>query len=576
VALKNYAKRVEDLLDEYRQRSGGMIRIKKFDPQPDSEAEDSARLDGIDGRTISQGGLINLGEKIYLGLAVICVDEQVALPFLDPSRERLLEYDLTRAISQVINPEKAGLGVMSALPVFGQFNPMMMQRGAQQTPQPWVAISELKRDFDVREINMDVEQIDDDLNVLVVVHPANISDKAQYAIDQFVLRGGKLIALLDPMSVVDSRNAMGMQNMLQRAAAGGSTMEKLLKSWGLEFDMGKVVADKNNVTMVRGSDNQPRAEATWLSLTPEGINQDDVATSDIDSLLLVGSGAFTGTPAEGLTKDVLLHSSVNSDMVDKMMAQLGADTSKDFTASDKEYALAVRLSGKFKTAFPDGKPDTGEEADSESEEDSESTPADDEAAAKAEHLEESTEDGVVILLGDSDFVYDQFCVQVQPWLGGQRLLIPFNGNLNLLQNFVEQLLGDNRLITVRSRAVQNRPFTRVKEMRAEAEKQYLSKINQLEEDLSETQQKLNELQRAKTEGSQHLILSPEQQEELNRFVKREMEVKRELKTVRRQLRKDIDSLENRLKWLNIAGMPMLVTVVGLTLAMVQRKRTAAK
>lgn len=582
VPLRNYAQRVEDLLSEYRQASRGKIEIRKFDPQPDSDAEDSARLDGVEGQNFSEGGIINLGEKVYLGLAVSCVDQKVAIPFLDPSRERLLEYDLTRAIARVINPTKPTIGVMSGLPVFGQMNPMMMRMGGGQQ-EPWVAISELKRDFDVKQIDLTTEKIDESINVLLVIHPANISEKTQFALDQFVLRGGRLVALLDPMSAVDSRNAMNMQNMMQRAASGGSSLDKLLKAWGVEFDVNKVVADRNYMTPVRRGDRgNVSPEPTWLSLNPEAIDRSDVTTSEIDSLLLVGAGVFTGTPVSGLKQTVLLKTSGNSQMVDKMMAQFGADTSKDFSPSGKESALAIRLTGKFKTAFPDGKPggdSKDDKSDSEkAEKDKNAAPGDKntqgDAENKSEWLKESSKDGVVILIGDSDFAYDQFSVQVQNFFG-QRLVAPFNGNLNFLQNVVEQLMGDSDLISVRSRSVQNRPFTRVRKIQAQAEEQYRAKIKQLEQDLTEAQQKINELQR-NTDKSQRAILPREVQDEIKRFRQKEANTNRELKQVRKQLRKDIDALETRLKWINIAGMPFMVTVAGITLAAFKRKQTAAK
>jgi len=569
VPFKAYAQRVEDLLAEYRQVSNGKIQIKKFDPQPDSDAEDAARLDGVEGQSLTQGGLINLGEKVYLGLAVICLDQKAALPFLDPQRERMLEYDLTRAIAQVVNPQKPNLGVLSGLPVFGQpTNPMMMRQGGGQ--EPWVFVNELKRDFTVKQVETTAEKIDDDINVLLVVHPANLSEKTQYALDQFVLRGGKLIALLDPLSIVDSRNAMGMQNMLQRAASGGSTLDKLLKAWGVEFEVDKVVADKNYVTMVNRGAGGAGPEPTWLSLTPDAIDRDDVVTGQIDSLLLAGAGVFSGTPAEGLKQTVLLKTSGNSQLVDKMMAQFGGDTGKDFVASGKEQALAIRLTGKFKTAFPDGKPGGGtEEEKDEAEKDQAGADA-----ARAASLKESQADGVVVLVGDTDFIYDQFCVQVSNFFG-QRLLRPFNGNLNLVQNLVEQLMGDSDLIGVRSRSVQNRPFTLVKKIQAEAEMRYVSRIKQLQGDLDEAQRKINELQQSK-DTNQRFILSPEQQAEIKRFQDKELQTKQDLKEVRKQLRKDIVALENRLKWLNIAGMPLLVTFAGVSLAVFKRKKTAAK
>lgn len=561
MVLKNYAKRVEDLLAEYRQESRGQIEVRKFDPQPDTEAEDSARLDGVEGQSLSQGGLVSLGNRVYLGLAVSCLDAKEAIPFLDPSRENLLEYDLTRAIAKTINPAKPDLGVLSSLQVFGQMNPNPMMGGGQGS-QPWYFIRELQRDFNVREVPSSTGAIDADLQVLVVIHPTNLSEQTLYALDQFVLRGGKLLAFLDPLSIADSRNAMNMQMMMQRT---GSTLGPLLKTWGLDFDINKVLADKTFATRIsRG--NQAAVEPTWLSLTVDGINTDDIVTGDIDSLLMPAAGVFTGTAAEGLTQTVLLKSSPNSDFVDRTMVAFGADTSKEIKTSGKEQTLAVRLTGKFKTAFPDGKP---KDAAADGTDNADST------ATDAAGLKESSTDGVVVLIGDSDMIYDQFCVQIQNFFG-QQLVSPIMGNLAFAQNLVELMMGDSALIKVRSRAVKSRPFTVVREMQAQAEERYVARIRQLEQDAQDAQSRIDELTRQQAGQDQRFILPPEAQQEIENLRAKAAEANKELRNVRRQLRSDVDALENRLKWINIAGMPLLVTVAGIALAGVKRKKTAAK
>lgn len=559
--LKNYARRVEDLLSEYRQASRGKIIIQKFDPKPDTEAEDSARLDGVEGRNVNQGGVISLQDNIYLGLAVLCVDAKETLPFLDPSREKLLEYDLTRAISKVISDSEQQLGVMSGLPVFGQQNPNPMM-GGRGNP-PWLFIQELRRDFNVREVPSTAESIDEDLDALVLIHPTNLSDKTLFALDQFVLRGGKLIAFLDPLSIADSGNAMNMQMMMQRT---GSTLGKLLDTWGLKFDINKVLADKTFMTRISRGAGQTAQEPTWLTLTSEGINPEDIVTADIDQLLLPAAGGFTGTPAEGLTEEVLLHSSKNSDEMDRAMVQFGANVNNDFNAKGKEYALAVRLRGKFKTAFPDGPPkDTSAEADKQNDK-----------AKDEDFLKESAEDGVVVLVGDSDMLYDRFCFRVQNFLG-QQLVSPLFGNLAFAQNVIEQMLGDNDLIAVRSRAVKSRPFKVVREMQAKAEDQYVARIRQLQQDAKDAEARISELTRQAGKGAdQRFILPPEAEKEIAALRAKAAKANKELRQVRRDLRRDVDALETKIKWLNIAGMPFLVTVVGLGLAMMKRKKTAAK
>ncbi len=337
VALKTYAQRVDDLLGEYKQASKGLIEIQKLDPEPDSDAEDSAKLDGVQGQPLSTG------ERIYLGLSVTMLDQKQAIPFLTPERERLLEYDISRAIARVSETNKPTVGVMSSLPVMGT---PMMPMAQQQGDQPWAFITELQRDFNVKQVEMTVDKIPDGIQVLVVIHPRAISDATQFAIDQFVLRGGRLLAFLDPKSVLD-RMGQGMG-----APASTSNLDKLLKAWGLTFGTNKVVADMNYLAKTR----QGRAPAI-LILNEKAMNKEDIVTADADNLVMAMAGDFEGTPAPGLKETVLVKSSPNSELVDPMMAQFGGESvATNFTPSGKEFPLAVRLSGKFKTAFPEGKP----------------------------------------------------------------------------------------------------------------------------------------------------------------------------------------------------------------------------
>lgn len=553
VMLKNYAQQVEDLLDEYRQTAKGKIEVEKYDPQPDSDAEDSANLDGVEGQ------MLPTGEKVYLGISISMLNEKSVLPFLTPDRERLLEYDISRAISRVMDSDKPVIGVMTPLQIFGQ--PPMMRQFGQQPKEPWVLISELKRDFTVKQLMMTTDKIDDDIKVLIVIHPKEIGDPAQYAIDQFLMRGGKLIAFLDPNCYFDDQK----QNpMMGGGGPSGSSLDKLLKAWGVEFDSAKVVADMNLASKTRSPDGQVMDAYAVLSLTPASMNKDDVVTGQIDSLLVPFAGVFKGKPVDGLKQEVLLKTSKDSGLVDGFLASLPGDAiSKEFKSADLEQALAIRLTGKFKTAFPDGKPKSGEKTD-DKEKKQDTGP----------HLKETQKDTAVILVGDADLLNDTVSVQVQNFFG-QRIVIPQNGNLSFAQSAVEQMGGDSNLITVRSRATLNRPFILVKEMEAKAQAAFRDQIKQMEQSLQETQQKLNELQRSKSKD-QRMIMSPEQQKELENFKKKEAETNKKLKELRKNLSREVKSLEARLKWQNILAMPGVVTISGIVLAVFKRKRTAAK
>ena len=548
--LRTYSQHIEDLLGEYKEAGHGKIIIEKLDPKPDSDAEDSARLDGVEGQPTSPFG----GDKVYLGLVVILLDEKMAIPWLPPDRERLLEYDISRTIARVVNPTPPTLGVMSALPIFGETpNPMM-----RQAPQePWAFISEIKKDFTVKEVPMTATKIDDDIKVLLVVHPRDITDTAQYALDQFVMRGGKLLAFLDPHAYFDQKHDQMAQVLGE--SSGQSTLDKLLKAWGLEMDLNKVVAD----TTFAGRNQNGAVMPAVLLLNKEGINGDDVVTSQIDNLVLPFAGVFTGKAADGLKETVLLHSSLQSEMVEGMTVSVGTEQiMKDFKAANVQYALAVRLTGKFKTAFPDGPPKTAKD-DKESDQ------------AKGPQIKESEGSPAVILVGDSDMLNDQACVQVQEILG-YRMVRPMNGNLNLVQSLVEQLSGDSDLISLRSRASLDRPFTRLKDMQAKAGQEWEAKVKELEASKAEMERKINELQSHKSGSEQKFILSPEQQQELVNYQKNVADANKELKLVRKKLAKDTDAMEFWTKVANIGVMPALVAVTGIVLALVKRKRTAAK
>ena len=561
VFLKGYGRKVEDLLNEYKQAGKGKIIIEKYDPKPDSDAEDSARLDGVEGLPLPSG------EKLYLGLAVSLLDAKQSISFLQPNRERLLEYDLSRAITRVETSDKPVVGVMSSLPVFGMpSNPMMAQMGQRGQPA-WALITELQSDFTVKRVEMSTDKIDPEIKVLIVIHPKDITDAAQFAIDQFVLRGGKLVAFLDANSLIESRN---QQNpMMAQMGGGGSSLDKLLKAWGVSFENTKVVADMNFQMEVGGRNGQPTRQPTWLSITAEGIDTNDVVTSQIDNIWYFAGGVFSGTPAPGLKETVLLRSTANSQLVDGMMANLAPESAtKSFKASGTEYPLAIRLTGKFKTAFPDGKP---AEKKPDDKKDADAKP---EANKPEDSLKEGKTEATVILVGDADMIHDSFSVQeMQTPLGNLRQ--PLNGNLNFAQNAVEQLAGDNNLIGVRSRATLNRPFTRVKQLEAQADERFRGKVQELEASLAETQQRLNELQKTK-DKNQRFILSPEQQAELDKFRKKEAEARTVLKKTQKDLRREVDQLQARVKWWNIFAVPLAVTACGILLAVYKRKLTAAK
>ena len=555
VGLKTFAKRVDDLLGEYKRAGKGKVIIEKLNPEPDSDAEDSATLDGIEGQ------LTNTQEKFYLGVAVNFLDQKAALPVLAPDREQLLEYDLTRAIARVASAAKPVVGVMSGLPVMGRpLNPVRKQ----QPTSPWVLITELENMFTVKKVELNVEKIPDDIKVLLVIHPRDISETTEYALDQFILRGGKMIAFLDSYAYFDQQP--DLQNPFGGNNAGQSTFYHLLKQWGLGMEMGKVVGD---LTYASGAG--PRILPTLLSLPQEALNKDDVVASQVGTMLIPFGSAFTGKPAAGLTQTVLAQSSPNAMLVDLIIATLsGEPSTRGFQPSGSPYPLAIRLTGKFKTAFPEGKPKPYELPSKDKKK--AETKAEEVKAEPA--LKESAQDNSVVLVADVDMLTDNAAVDVQE-VFGQRLVVPRNGNLNFAQSLVEQVSGDFDLTSLRSRAAFTRPLTVVQKMEARAQQSYLGKIKELEDSLSQTQEKLAALQKQRG-GTQSAILTPEQQTEVENFRKKAIEAKRDLKEMRKNLRVESDSLQFWTKLVNIGAVPLLVVLTGILLAVMRRRRQAAR
>jgi ABC-type uncharacterized transport system involved in gliding motility auxiliary subunit len=406
--------------------------------------------------------------------------------------------------------------------------------------------------------------------VLILLYPKDINEAAQYAIDQFLLRGGRLIALLDPFSFVDSQ-LNGSQGM-----GGGQTfsanLPTLLKAWGLTFTDHRVVVDPTFATRIQRGNDEAQGDPSVLSITAAGINRKDPLGAATTDLLLPFVGAFTGKPVDRLIEDMIVSSSDRAGLVEATAAQLGGDAVKhDWKAANTNYPLVVRLTGKFKTAYPNGAPAPNPNPTPNPSPESSPTPKPPTTPAQ---LKEGDGKGVVILIGDSDFAFDTIAGREQQLLN-QTVYTPSNGNLNLIESSVEQLAGDSNLIGIRSRASANKPFLVVNQMEAEAEEKFQAKIDSLQNSLNDTRQKLAELQSGAT-GDQKTVLSAQQQAEIKKFQETEAKTDRELKQVRKDLRQEIDHLQTTIEWLNIAAMPLLVTALGLGLAWYERKKRAAR
>lgn len=550
--LKGYARRVEDLLREFKAASKGKLVIEKLDPQPDSDAEDTASLDGV------QPQSLNTGERFYFGLVVKRGEQKSAIPSIVMQRERLLEYDIVRAITRTAITKKTKIGVLSSIPVFG--SPGMPMMGMPPSPKQ-VFISELERDFEVIRVSGSSTKIDDEVKVLLVIHPKGLSESTEFAIDQFILRGGKVIALLDSYAYFDLiPTPQGMQ-----PGGSSSNLERLTKAWGVTFETEKMLADLQFMT---GKGN--RALPTLLTLNETAYSPTDIATAQLGEVLLAFTGAFTSSLTPGLKQVDLIKSSGYSELVSKEIAmEKGEQLGTMIKPSGQSYPIAIRLEGQFKTAFPDGMPKSAaNESASKSplvKADASKGPASKEvdvAVPVSEVLTQSKENNAVILIADSDFINDNVAVQIQE-VFGQRIVYPTNGNLAFLQSLVDQFAGDAALVSLRARQSTSYPFTVIREMETRAQQAYVGKIKALEENLQKTRESLAEIQKNKSPADSGAILNAEQLAQVENFKKTAAQTSQELKSLRKDLRADSEALQFWAKVLNIALIPLLVFLTGL-------------
>lgn len=552
MALKTYATQVQNLLKEYELAGKGHVTLEAYDPKPDSDAEEWAQRYGVEPQNVTP-----FGQPVYFGLVAVCGDREETLARFSPRTESTLEYDVTRLVTRVAWPERPVVGLMTSIAgVMGQQpNQMMMMQG--QRPQPgWAAFTELAKDYEVREIPTTAEAIDSDVKALVVLHAKDLSEKTLFAIDQFVIKGGRLIACVDPFSVMDMLASRKQQNPMMMQMGGGdgpSTLGKLFEKWGVAFDTSRLVADLAAATKLGTGNGRAEENPAFLSLTTGNMDEGDIVVASLTQVMMPFAGALSFAKTDGLTFEPLITTSSDSAcLVDRMGAQFGMGAMmKDLRPDGVKRTLAARLSGTFSTAFPKG-PDYVEG----------STNAIPEVVA--------TGKGAVVIFADSDFLADDFCVQTMNTIFGP-IAQPINDNLVLFANVIEQYAGREELIGVRSRGQSNRPFVKVNQLEAKAMAKWQRKQSELEAALQETQQRLSALQKQKS-GNDRMILSREQQEEIEQFRKTQADTRRQLKNVRKELTADIDSLGLTLKVLNILAVPFLVIVFGIFRGVIRRKR----
>ena len=535
--LRNYAVRVEEMLKAYERAANGKIKLHIIDPEPFSEDEDKAAGFGLQAVPANQSG-----EQIYFGLAgTNAVDDKQVIPFFPLDQEEFLEYQLSQLVQGLAKPERPVVGLLSGLQLNGGFDMM-----ARQPMAPWMVMEEVRQLFKIDSLKAGIDKIPDQVSVLLLVHPKNLPQPTLYAIDQFVLRGGKLLVFVDPLSEADNAPPM----MPGDDEGKASDLEPLFKAWGLRMVPDKVLGDGSYALSVSmGQGQRPARHAAWLALPKRAMNQDDVATSSLESLNIATAGILE--PVEGAKTQFvpLLQSSEYAMPFDAArFAALGnpEELIRDLEPTGERYAIAARISGPAQSAYPNG------------------------IEGQKDGLK-SAENINVIAVADTDLLTDRMWVQVQDFFG-QRVPQPFADNAGFAINALDNLSGSDALISVRSRGRFSRPFEVVEALQRDAEAQFRVKEEDLQKRLAETDQKLASLQQQ--DPSKPLELTPEQQATVQQFIAEKLRIRKELREVRFQLNSQIEDLGRTLKLVNILAVPLLLTLGVLALWLWRRRKAA--
>ena len=561
-----YAQRVRELLDQYVAAAHGKIRLEVYNPVPFSDAEDRAVAFGLQGVPLD-----TQGEQVYFGIAATnSTDDQQVIAFFQPERERFLEYDLTKLVHSLAFPKKTVVGLISTLPLEGDVMAMMRGRPAE----PMAVMEQLQQLDTVKPLAANVDAIPPDIDVLMLAHPQNLSDKTLYAIDQFVLKGGKALIFVDPYSELQASHPN------QRTPPGSpsaSNLERLFKSWGFEVPAGVVAADRRDAQRVgvpgpRGG-SRPLDYVAWLNLKAANLNREDMITADLSHINMASAGIIE--PIEGAKTRIepLIMTSPDSEKIPAEKLSGMPDVAgllAEFKPDNKRYILAAHITGTAESAFPDGPPKPPEPAKPEGKE-GETTPAPETAAAPAgESLKQSVQPINLVVVADTDILDDKFWLQKQEFFG-QRVLVPTANNGDFVANAIEVLAGGEDLVGLRSRGTSARPFDVVDEIRDAAQTRYSAEERALQTKLKETQDKLASLT-GKDQANAPTMLSPEQTKAVEEFRAEMVQTRRQLRNVQAALRSDIGRLKGGLEFADIALIPIIVAVVAVVLGVVRRRR----
>ncbi len=562
-SLRDYANRIQELLQEITNSAGGSINLSIIDPLPFSEEEDRAAQFGLQGVAIPGGA-----DTVYMGLAgTDSVDNVEVITFFQPDKEEFLEYDIAKLISTLAQPDRTVIGLVSAVQMTGSFDPQ-----TQQMRQPWMVYQQAGQLFEIRDLGTSFESIEEDVNLLWIVQPRGLSIAAQYAIDQFIMRGRNALIFVDPLA--ESDPAPPMQGMPQGMPPMGqsSNLATLFGAWGIDFSADQVVADAQLALQISGGSGQrPVRHFGYLGMPSSQINSQDIVTTDLSSINVGTAGYFALSEGSESDFEPLLTSSASAQTIESSRFTFLPDPSAlqdGFSPTGENYVIAARVSGIFKSAFPNGAPDLSVDSSI-----GEPSSSEEKIEIDSAHIGEAAQPVNLIIVADVDMLGDLMWVQVQNFFG-QSIANAFASNGAFVANSLESLAGSSDLIGVRSRASYTRPFTKVEELRVAAESEFRQTEQRLQSELADTETRLGELQSSR-EDTGALMLTPEQQSEIDRFVDRRATIRKELRAVQRNLDRDIEKLGTTLKAINIGIVPLLITLATL-FAVWRRNRSRAR
>ena len=553
-SIINYGNRVRDLLNEYAAHSNGKIHLRVIEPEPFSEEEDQAVASGLQGVPINTEG-----DVAYFGLVgTNSVDQEKIIPFFQNDKESSLEYDITKLIYNLANPKKRVIGVMSSLPLFG--SPV-----AQQQQKPWAIVNAMREFFEVRNLGPEPDKISNDIDVLMVIHPKNLRKKTLYALDQYLLAGGKAMIFIDPLAEADASRPSPQNPMVRPDTS--SNLKPLMDTWGVEMMPGKIVGDMNLAMRVQARGPRGPQEMSylpWLRLRSADFNHTDFATNELKTVNFASAGVLVQKKGSTLKFTPLMQTTRDTMLIDSSRMMFGADPASllnEFVSDNKQWTLAARLSGTSKTAFPKGMPSDDEDKGSVSKTDSSKT-ADNDTEIKQGKIN-------AILVADTDILSDYMWIRTQNFFGVQ---VPqtLANNGDFVIDALDNLSGNNDLISLRTRGDYSRPFTTVEKIRKQAESEFRDQEKELQAKLDRTEKRLVALQKD-TKGSS-LILSPEQTKEIEKFKTEQVQTRKELRNVQHQLRKNIERLGTELKFINIGLVPLLIAFMAVVAGYIKSRR----